>query len=171
MESKLDKGKFWTACPECKGRAVIPTEPGVVRECDNCKGLGKVQVDPKLPNGGVPVFEMKPGRELDAEVETKVFGHTLTWESTGERGNKVPFWSNGGTPCPVRFYSTDIAAAMEVVEKFYSFWLQRTPSLKGLWCAGFAGTPHGTVVSSVGEAFAETAPHAICLAALKAVGG
>lgn len=48
------------------------------------------------------ILAMKPGRELDSLVENHVFG--------------LPFVDNETLRCP--YYSTDISAAWEVVEKF-----------------------------------------------------
>jgi len=100
---------------------------------------------------------MKPGRELDQLVAEKVFGST-----------------------EAKPYSTDIAAAWRVVEKhnqIVSIW-QGRPSLdrnahgmisRRVW---ERGDPVVYRVSVAGRhtAYSETAPHAICLAALKALG-
>ena len=69
-------------------------------------------------------------------------------------------------------YSTDIAAAWELVEKLNTapflcdFYLDRNADWEdgepGSWCAEFGPDLHH-------KAFARTAPLAICLAALKAV--
>jgi hypothetical protein len=65
-------------------------------------------------------------------------------------------------------YSTNIAAAWEVVEKLRGLYLagphHRPDSLKPLWRASFTGPDHETFSR------AESAAEAICLAALKAVG-
>ena len=70
--------------------------------------------------------------------------------------------------CCVPYYSTDISSAWEVVEKLaLTFELGWLPTDKGLnWDASFGekrGSEEGTTT------YAETAPHAICLAALKTV--
>jgi len=134
---------------------------------------------------------MNAGRELDALVAEKVMGckwgefHNTPdepgrWEDhkflVDPDGNKVAvrwktknlltwdmchYWPSR----PLRPYSTDIAAAWEVVEKFISEGVSiyrddRQPS-KGKWYALFGD---GCGVE------ADTVPLAICLAALKAVG-
>lgn len=112
---------------------------------------------------------MKPGRELDALIAEKVFGAVRTQEKfqgyVPIPGDPVYYSEVYKYPTGVNYliddpknrhgmmggvphYSTDISAAWEVVEKLnkqYSFHLNTKGS-------------------------ADTAPHAICLAALKAVG-
>ena len=100
---------------------------------------------------------MKAGRELDALVAEKVMG--LTEED----------WIAGPTGLP-RPYSTDIAAAWEVVEKLRG--THRPFLLSHDFQDGFMKWPvvivgFGAVVVHEGQ---YGAPHAICLAALKAVG-
>ena len=67
----------------------------------------------------------------------------------------------------VNWYSTDIAAAWEVVEKLkadgFSL-MAEWDDHDGMWYFGFSNA------SSYKAGEADTAPHAICLAALKAVG-
>lgn len=94
---------------------------------------------------------MKPGRELDALVANKVMGF-----QTDPRF-KV------GDECP--HFSTSIEAAWAVVEKL----LPRLISLR--WCDGWEVNeflPEEKETYLLGES--DTAPHAICLAALAAVG-
>lgn len=84
---------------------------------------------------------LKPGRELDALVAEKVMGGEL------------------------RPYSTDISAAWEVVEKYK--WAE--PELR------YSDEQHCWVfslhkASGYPNECGDTAPHAICLAALRAVG-
>lgn len=92
-------------------------------------------------------------RELDAQVMIKVLGC-----HPHPKG-----WSNGFDIFPVDWSpSRDIRAAWEVVEKLQGglrFELRRRPD-GGFWAY------FGEELS----AEADTAPHAICLAALKAVG-
>ena len=124
---------------------------------------------------------MKAGRELDALVAEKVMGWTwdgkTAWSPTGSRlwmVRKDPYWW-------LPYYSTDIAAAWEVVEKLVLLEnCQLTRNTKGEW-AGENGLyavtrlchdPIGSIGElkrvSLGEG--ETMPHAIALAALKTVG-
>jgi Phage ABA sandwich domain len=146
------------------------------------------------------------GRELDALVAEKVMGlawekvtHTMGWAVTVD-GSREPItrdeWElrRNGQPiivsgplmhglyaCPVPGYSTDIAAAWEVVEKLDAGWFfqveridgdyheptgYREPGRKARWAASFqrwrTSIPFSAVANSV--------PEAICRAALKAVG-
>lgn len=113
---------------------------------------------------------MKPGRELDALVAEKMMGLEIA-NYTGEthEGIRVIRVNNPSkvvlAPKP---YSTDIAAAWEVVEKM--------ASVANEWTFEFRYTNVAVRVTdnnlngiSVLEV-QDTAPHAICLAALKAVG-
>lgn len=88
---------------------------------------------------------MKPGRELDALVAEKVLG--------SERIGWAP--------------STDIAAAWELVEKLKDI-------LKGEFCLSFVNSEWTVYrdwhTDSEPLGWAQTAPHAICLAALNVVG-
>lgn len=100
--------------------------------------------------------EMKPGRELDALIAEKVMGLATAEEDSDEN------WVPVGVPG----YSTDIAAAWEVVGKLWEdqesvFELTR-PVGSGFNCRFRQGAI---------KEWGETAPHAICLAALKSVEG
>ncbi len=105
---------------------------------------------------------MKPGRELDALVAEKVMGYETVYSGANYYVER--------TYSPVPLYSTDISAAWEVVEKlacmkdevnvFYDCgaWFCNTGvDANGEWSIERSGS-------------CATAPHAICLAALKAVG-
>lgn len=92
---------------------------------------------------------MNAGRELDALIAEKVMGDPLQLKMA----------------LGPRHYSTDIAAAWEVVEKL------RTAKYELLICT-FSGKWSVDVLhtgKSIDVANADTAPHAICLAALNAV--
>lgn len=117
---------------------------------------------------------LKPGRELDALIAEKVMGHEI-WKSAF-----TDMWADntkGGTVAP---YSTDISAAWEVVGKLQSM----GKSFEIVWSLD-KGNPSFCVSNTdrecipyPGWAFSDdnivisswSAPHAICLAALKAVG-
>ena len=120
------------------------------------------------------IDNLPAGRELDALIAEKVFGSpkptvafdnvhicspdgVWAWIATKADGSDFD-WR------PLLPYSRDIAAAWEVVEKMrnYCFTIGNLPS--GYWNASFHGT-----VDVVGSDTAETAPLAICRAALKAV--
>lgn len=133
---------------------------------------------------------MNPGRELDAFVAEKVIGHKnirLEYGLGGPAYSQQDFVSDPlpgtlgvlrrATSCPVPNYSTNIAAAWELVHKLshrnFSFISHhnagmsgsaKTPNNKG-WMALFhiEGGP-------MDYTYGKTAPHAICAAALRAVG-
>lgn len=112
---------------------------------------------------------MKAGRELDALVAKKVMGFCRYRLQQGSF-DRDDLWGECenanhwfGLPC----YSKDIAAAWQVVEKvlnnrLFDFDLSTSDGSES-WRAFFR--MHAPVV-----AFADTAPLAICLAALKAKG-
>ena len=133
------------------------------------------------------------GRELDALVAEKVMGFAVR-RGTLEYDGSVSVWmvfddGSGGTLNPVP-YSTDIAAAWQVVERIQ----QLNPGWRfGLiggdmsmpfetmgktfggfygWHAEFFGheNPNENYGQRHGEARASTPTHAICLAALAALG-
>lgn len=133
---------------------------------------------------------MMAGRELDALIAGKVMG----WANViCLHGGNIPSgepdddWNkdarndqhHGHTGIPlvhreqVPAYSVDIAAAWEVVEKLRTMSIgisiARMPDEK-LWYVPLYRLDHGEYMGSAeGFAEAETAPLAICLAALKAV--
>lgn len=131
--------------------------------------------------------DFPPGRELDALIAERVFGWigcdpTVKWgkwkygdpgdmwteiEEPWCRGHGRPPWSGNLEPYPR--YSEDIAAAWEVVEKLTTTtkqWFHLEQHSVG--CAvSFATVGAGDRDFEV-KAEAETAAHAICLAALEA---
>lgn len=119
---------------------------------------------------------MKPGRELDALVAKKVMGWTKHRRAAGEdvdysfnwvppefRGD-VAYWR------PLPRYSEDIAAAWVVVSKLPCAHLAVEWRDGRGWEAWFAIWDSVKQDADVYEGLGDTAPHAICLAALKAVG-
>lgn len=116
---------------------------------------------------------MNPGKELDALIAEKVMGYE-TEIINGDPVSKVPGIC-GTEGCAIHFtktphYSTDIAAAWEVVEKLQLKFktidivaTTRSDTYVGPCFVIF--DPYGNVLSDSSEA-----PHAICLAALKVVG-
>lgn len=126
---------------------------------------------------------MNPGRELDALVAEKVMGWRH-WESSYAVGPK-PHWITPDGDSRVEWSpSTDIAAAWEVVDKLGSgaMWMQRM-SHTGLtsdstepelveYTKAHGRHPNWRVkFGKKGKwAFSDSSPHAICLAALKAIG-
>jgi len=143
---------------------------------------------------------MKPGRELDALIAHKIFGETwmsehLLYVKNAEKNIEQANRENRATADQVNlpfeesmayikwaYYSTDISAAWEVVEKIKfmqpnwdAFGLKPdhmqmfTIEYTGMsWRAGWATINLDGNMTI--EAESENAPHAICLAALKAVG-
>lgn len=134
---------------------------------------------------------MEAGRELDALVAEKVMGATWTHQERWPGGPadimKLPDGSGGVLAerrCTdgrvllaggLRPYSTSISDAWEVVEKLaeHGFWLRLTFKTvvhddDARWEAWFRCVQAGVRGDHVEHE--PTAPHAICLAALKAVG-
>ena len=130
--------------------------------------------------------EMAAGRELDALVAKVVFDLTVRWLSVPrhphEHGAGVPIQPQSCDPPPgltgawaamywvIPRYSTDIAAAWEVVEKLVALGFVTVHLSQGIkepgWYASFFGDP--ATDGKGGYARADTAPLAICRAALKA---
>ena len=129
---------------------------------------------------------MNAGRELDALVAEKVMEQSVTWFGLGEdkslmfsdtidrneerrrRGEMLWGYPGGGD---VPEYSTNMTAAWEVVDRMRAdAWfvdLEDSSSLTyGPWWCQFARSRY----TAKGESTGQTAPHAICLAALKALG-
>jgi hypothetical protein len=119
---------------------------------------------------------VKPGRELDQLIAEKVMGMKV-YRRMGEDGPNPQYEKIEKVPehCAVTYppYSTDISAAWEVVEKLrnktmafslVTMWDHSKDKL--FWLAKFEwwGTERFEFSSQ------ETAPLAICLAALKATG-
>lgn len=97
-------------------------------------------------------------RELDAMVAEKVMGWTL--HGVAPSGGRVLIAPSGAMGIPN--YSTDISAAWQVVEKMRSkrIHFEMGSTIPGDWTAYFNND----------RATDKSAPRAICLAALKAVG-
>lgn len=112
---------------------------------------------------------LEAGRELDIEIVERVMGYCVLSDKPvtmyrNERGiavskdNKIIIHPNN-----VPNYSTDIAAAWDVVEKcpHNMFYLERHDGVMQFWEAQF--------ISTRKPSRANTAAHAICLAALAVV--
>jgi hypothetical protein len=143
---------------------------------------------------------MEAGREMDALVAELVMGWTeihkhdeMGWSGIGPNGPSNNSWrtlpstmkSISKNVCTfkmekwpyanVRKYSTDIAAAWQVVERFDRRLVDidirsDTQDDGELWGAGFIEYfEEGEGFKAIGSAAADTAPLAICRAALKAV--
>ena len=120
---------------------------------------------------------MRPGRELDALVAEHVMGIKVIRSPKFKDpciAEKRHLRNLPWVMCSVEPYSTDIAAAWEVVEKFEYRTIVFRHDVK-LWGVELSlewadprdeHYPHNDPFYGDGL----TAPHAICLAALKAVG-
>lgn len=122
---------------------------------------------------------MNPGRKLDALVAEKVMGlHLYRVENGPHQGtlmygppNERSSWFS------LPYYSTNIAAAWEVMAKFPH---ALVPLSDGKWwCRSESGLGYSVgkqnrwfecLLNVANGSIAETAPHAICLAALEAIG-
>ena len=114
---------------------------------------------------------MKAGRELDALIAEKVMGLNPHWLGDGIEVNILSIGESG---IEVPRFSTDIAAAWEVVEKLEGDgWGHRHlvhspgaehPGVSWMFMKPGQGDQSMTTVEIVGEI-----PYIICLAALKAV--
>lgn len=105
------------------------------------------------------------GRELDALVAEKVMGIAVN-----RFGEVIQPGMGVGMP---RRYSTDIASAWGVVEKMQAdgwFFKVEDGALHTCWYADFIISEPGRPPKGPRRTQADTAPLAICLAALKAVG-
>lgn len=117
---------------------------------------------------------MKAGCELDALVAEKVMGWTYRsfynggGEWTDAVGKKVAFGGlDGGS---LHHFSVNIADAWLVVEKMRTkgkHFLMMSPADTGACQASFFSGPEDT---SEGSGVVDTAPLAICLASLRAMG-
>lgn len=102
--------------------------------------------------------ELKAGRELDVLIAEKIMGLHVIQAQNGD------FVLDDGRPQGLRAYSSDIACAWEVVGKLLEH-AYTAVQIEGLHYHGYKCTV------GVSDGFADTAPMAICLAALKAVSG
>lgn len=114
---------------------------------------------------------MNPGRELDKLIAEKVMNKPSVYEMTSDEGKTTKIFE------PVPYYSTDMAAAWEAVEKLsdlgWGYCLEKAPGEKmaTMWLLNKSLGPGVHNLSEV-EALsdkAESVPHLICLAALKAI--
>lgn len=115
--------------------------------------------------------QLSAGRTLDARVALEVLGlpkreHEFGWNYYADAGSIEECLycdahvSEPEVPC-VLHYSTDIAAALDVVTKSNAFFEMFNNPIRKIWAVKFQGMDEFVV--------ADTAPLAMCLAALKAV--
>ena len=126
-------------------------------------------------------------RELDAKIAEKVFG--FQWKKTpkdydglyGDEDILVPLdidhdkwqYPPKGRLSPhfwVPKYSTDLREAWRVFEKFHSRYLFWNPDLVKGWECKLSNTRETAKAAGKPYVYAESAPVAICLAALFAIG-
>jgi hypothetical protein len=117
---------------------------------------------------------MVASRELDAIVAEKVMGWSYTrfMNNVHRVSARHPVWQEF---IVVPRYSTDLAAAWQVVEKlatgYRNVLIENTAELLGKRRYWVDIKEHGDLgMIDIAKANADTAPLAICLAALKAVG-
>jgi hypothetical protein len=120
---------------------------------------------------------MMSSRELDALIAEKVFGIDVKWEDKIPCDGEPYFTSDnerveGYYLNELKCYSTDIAAAWGVLEKVCegTDWSPQVGLKSCMLFGGFVNDwgPKPTKTIIIKET--ESAPHAICLAALKAIG-
>ena len=120
------------------------------------------------PHCKTEISEHEAGRCLDAWVARSVFGRDTRPDPDGDAGF-VLFEKGWGYGAPVAYFSTDIAAAWEVIEKTCNWDVDdnmmtlQGQGLDGTWWVADIG---GTRGHFIGEA--DAASFAICRAALKA---
>lgn len=108
------------------------------------------------------ILAMEPGRELDSLVAEKVMGSELHWD--GEEGQSYRIVEEKAFEEFLKPFnpSTDIAAAWEVAEKFHSWELHKLlPGIR-TYKAVMNADPRSV-------SYSDSAPEAICKAALLAV--
>lgn len=107
-------------------------------------------------------------RERDALVAQKVMGEIVTWRTATVGGVERKWPTEHGIMC--RYYTTDIAAAWEVVERMEQLgWRFDLSTYQAFTMMTGVDFEHITS-DGLAEATCETAPEAICVAALRAVG-
>jgi hypothetical protein len=112
-----------------------------------------------------PIDTTKPGRELDALVAEKVMGWSDCRFKDGRVVDGLGRDQYNKTAQSIPHYSTDIAAAWLVVDGLMAQGLSFLLGKESVvWRARFYKGDGGVTMPG------DTAPHAICLAALKACG-
>lgn len=111
---------------------------------------------------------MDAGREIDALVAEKVMGLDVFEDQANYRGVGTIPHATTGRLGDLPHYSTDIAAAWQVLDKFDGYDLSKAWANEDRY--GCALACELWYYDGRGAAGASTMPHAICLAALKAKG-
>ena len=111
---------------------------------------------------------MPAGRELDCRVAEKVMGYAVQGDQIVPPNDAyVLLGIMGAMKFDIPHYSTDIADAWLVVEKMKASAFEVTiDDTDGDWWALFADLEY----KHISSAYADTAPLAVCRAALKAMG-
>lgn len=116
---------------------------------------------------------MNAGRDLDALIHSKVMGQSIDLiiikgvglENFSLEPGSVNYVEDVARLADIPYYSTDISAAWDVFEKLKHLHPHiNYNDTETQYRVEFVNRDKETV------AYADTAPHAICLAALKAVG-
>ena len=110
------------------------------------------------------VDEMEAGRELDALVAEKVMGVKPEQVYCDISGRNISRYFDLEDRMRIESYSTDIGAAWQVLERVAESWLPCVMHNGMTWIAEFES------LIEFHTAYADTAPLAICRAALMAVG-
>jgi hypothetical protein len=116
---------------------------------------------------------LQPGRQLDALVAEKVFNLALKQmdDALGYPHPGTHYWWEQKNGKPIPRYSEDIAAAWLLAEKLLSGHEMELAQLKdGRYFVQFIGGEGPDGSHYMYKAYGESAPHAIALAALAAVG-
>ena len=125
---------------------------------------------------------MKPGRELDALIAEKVMGLHEFCSYAGKSKASLGWGKNGadffkGEISALPSYSTNIASAWEIVEKLQSLRKSVRVYNQGivsettdLYSCEIENRYYEGEPDTWFSGWVESAPHAICLAALKAMG-
>ena len=109
------------------------------------------------------VDEMEAGRKLDALVAEKVMGVKPEQVYCDISGRSISRYFDLEDRMRIESYSTDIAAAWQVLERVAESWLPCVMHDGMMWVAEFDS------IIECHTAYADTAPLAICRCALKTV--
>ena len=113
---------------------------------------------------------MRAGKKLDMEIGTRVFGDKRQFHSPLKHKSCPNITRCGSCWDLVQRYSTDIAAALEVVEALYKMGLNMDLTYRIYAVDGnFATVTFYSDAWTAGQGDAGKIPLAICIAALKAV--
>lgn len=115
---------------------------------------------------------MEAGAELDKLIATRVMGWKILshWDADGTVKHLIDENQCEVRPPEFKPYSTRIEDAWEVIEKFSTQDGHHSPAISSVYLPDKINTKGWCVsLGGVYSVIADTAPHAICLAALEAV--